>query len=92
VAEIGYVFDELWQGKSAFSAAQDRMLVLTRWDKSKVGNLVNLVLATKEEAAEHDKLPEGTDLKAHYGSEIFEKIESQFALEKKLQDMWNDSL
>lgn len=92
VAEIGYIFDELWQGKSVFSSAQDRMLVLTRWDKTKVGNLVNLILTTKEEAAEHDKLPEGTDLKAHYGSEIFDKIESQFVLEKKLQEMWNSTI
>ncbi|CAO3642552.1 unnamed protein product [Mucor hiemalis] len=92
VAEIGYIFDELWQGKSVFSSAQDRMLVMTRWDESKIGNLVNLIVGTKDEIAEHDKLPEGTDLRAHYGSEFVDKIETQFALETKLQEMWNSCL
>jgi hypothetical protein len=89
VAEIGYIFDELWQGKSVISGAQDRMLVMTRWDKTKVANLVNTIVLTKEEAIEHDKLAEGTDLKAHYGSEVFDRVEKQFSLEKKLEEMWN---
>lgn len=76
----------MWQGKSAVSCAQDRMLVLTRWNKAKVGNLNNLILLTKEEAAVHDALD---DVLAHYGSELVEKIEKQFTLEKHLQELWN---
>lgn len=89
VAEIGYIFDEIWQGKSAVSSAQDRMLVLTRWDKNKIGNFVNLILLTKEEAMIHDKLDNLLD---HYGSELVEKVEKQFALEKHLQELWNSSI
>ncbi|KAG2229618.1 hypothetical protein BDF21DRAFT_496908 [Thamnidium elegans] len=89
VTDIGYIFDEIWSGKSAISAAQDRMLVLTRWDKTKVGNFVNLILLTKEEAAIHDKLE---DIVSFYGSETVERIEKQFALEKKLQELWVSSL
>lgn len=89
VTDIGYIFDEIWQGKSAISSAQDRMLVLTRWDKSKIGNFVNLILLTKEEAIIHDKLE---DLVSFYGKEKVEEIEKQFALEKKLQELWNSTL
>ncbi|GAN09190.1 molybdopterin-converting factor [Mucor ambiguus] len=89
VNEVGYVFDEFWQGKSAISGAQDRALVMTRWDSSQVSNLVNTVVMTKDEANLHDKLPQGTDLAAHYGSNIVDKINAQFALESKLQQLWN---
>jgi hypothetical protein len=65
--DVGYVFDELWQGKSVISGAQDRMLAMTRWDSSKVSSLTNAVVMTKDEANLHDKLPKGTDLAAHYG-------------------------
>lgn len=87
--EVGYVFDEFWQGKSAISGAQDRALVMTRWDASQVSSLVNTVVLTKEEANLHDKLPRGTDLAAHYGSDIVDKINAQFALEKRLQQLWD---
>jgi hypothetical protein len=65
--DVGYVFDEMWQGKSVISGAQDRMLVMTRWDSSKFSSLTNAVVMTKDEANLHDKLPKGTDLVAHYG-------------------------
>ncbi|KAI8338780.1 hypothetical protein EDC96DRAFT_523168 [Choanephora cucurbitarum] len=67
VNQVGYVFDELWQGKSVVSGAQDRMLVLTRWDRSKPSSLTNTVVMTKEEAAVHDKLPQDTLLVSYYG-------------------------
>ncbi|KAG2215928.1 hypothetical protein INT46_004184 [Mucor plumbeus] len=89
--DVGYIFDEFWQGKSVISGAQDRMLVMTRWDSSKVSSLVNTVVMTKDEANLHDKLPKGTDLVAHYGSDIVEKVNGQFALEKKLEELWNSS-
>ena len=89
--DVGYIFDEFWQGKSVISGAQDRMLVMTRWDSSKVSSLVNTVVMTKDEANLHDKLPKGTDLTAHYGSNSVEKVNGQFALEKKLEELWNSS-
>ncbi|KAI8637179.1 hypothetical protein BD408DRAFT_425026 [Parasitella parasitica] len=87
--DVGYIFDELWQGKSVLSGAQDRTLVMTRWDTSQASSLVNTVVMTKDEANLHDKLPKGTDLSAHYGSNIVEKINKQFVLEKKLQELWS---
>lgn len=67
IKDTGYVFEELWQGKSVISGAQDRMLVMTRWDTSKVSSLTNAVVMTKDEANLHDKLSKGTDLGTHYG-------------------------
>lgn len=91
VQEIGYIFDELWQGKSVISGAQDRLLVMTRWNKSQEATLTNTIVLTKEEAIEHDKLPKGTDLKQHYGAEIVDRIEKQFALERKLEKLWQSA-
>lgn len=90
-SQVGYVFDEFWQGKSAISGAQDRALVMTRWDASQVSSLVNTVVMTKDEANVHDKLAKGTDLAAHYGSDVVNRINAQFALEKKLQQLWDSS-
>ncbi|KAL7319443.1 hypothetical protein PS15m_002578 [Mucor circinelloides] len=90
-SQVGYVFDEFWQGKSAISGAQDRALVMTRWDASQLSSLVNTVVMTKEEANVHDKLAKGTDLAAHYGSDVVNRINAQFALEKKLQQLWDSS-
>ncbi|CEP15436.1 hypothetical protein [Parasitella parasitica] len=87
--DVGYIFDELWQGKSVISGSQDRTLVMTRWDSSQPSSLLNTVVMTKVEANLHDKLPLGTDLSAHYGPYIVEKVKEQFALEKKLQELWN---
>ncbi|KAI8334123.1 hypothetical protein BD560DRAFT_493917 [Blakeslea trispora] len=91
VNQVGYVFDELWQGKSVVSGAQDRMLVLTRWDRSKPSSLTNTVVMTKEEATVHDKLPNDTDLVAYYGEDIVQKVQQQFKLEEKLERLWHES-
>lgn len=68
--DVGYIFDELWQGKSVVSGAQDKALVLTRWNKHKESSLTNTVLMTKEEANTHDKLDDQVDLVGYYGSGI----------------------
>jgi hypothetical protein len=64
---IGYIFDELWKGKSVLSKSQDRLLVLSRWDRSKPCSYTNTICLTKEEAKIHDALPKGTNLSEHYG-------------------------
>ncbi|KAI7902475.1 uncharacterized protein BX663DRAFT_511189 [Cokeromyces recurvatus] len=87
--DVGYIFDELWKGKSVISGAQDRSLVMTRWDTSKESSILNTVVMTKEEANLHDKLPQGTDLVAHYGRDVVERIEEEFRLERKLQELWD---
>ncbi|OBZ82166.1 tRNA threonylcarbamoyladenosine dehydratase 1 [Choanephora cucurbitarum] len=89
VNQVGYVFDELWQGKSVVSGAQDRMLVLTRWDRSKPSSLTNTVVMTKEEAAVHDKLSQDISLVSYYGEAIVNKVEQQFRLEEKLERLWH---
>ncbi|KAI8880512.1 hypothetical protein K501DRAFT_254826 [Backusella circina FSU 941] len=88
---IGYIFDELWKGKSVLSKTQDRLLVLSRWDRSKPCSYTNTICLTKEEAKVHDALPEDTNLAEHYG-QVAEYIEKQFALEETLQNLWNSSL
>ncbi|KAG1179469.1 hypothetical protein G6F70_001154 [Rhizopus microsporus] len=87
VDDIGYIFEELWQGKSAFSDTLDRALVMTRWDRSKPCSYTNTILVTKQEAKDHEALPAETDLHAHYGP-IAEYVEKQFNLEKKVQQLW----
>ncbi|KAI8090110.1 uncharacterized protein B0P05DRAFT_594468 [Gilbertella persicaria] len=87
VKDIGYIFDELWQGKSVISGAQDRMLVMTRWDNSKKTSLTNTVVMTKEEAAVHDTLS-FSQLVDHYGADVVERVRQQIELEEKLQRLW----
>jgi hypothetical protein len=67
VNDIAYIFEEIWQGKSAFSNSQDRALVMTRWDRSKPSSLTNTILVTKEEAKKHEALSLEINLQAHYG-------------------------
>ncbi|KAG0749955.1 hypothetical protein G6F57_000010 [Rhizopus arrhizus] len=87
VNDIAYIFEEIWQGKSAFSNSQDRALVMTRWDRSKPSSLTNTILVTKEEAKKHEALSLEINLQAHYGP-IAEHVEKQLNLEKKLQKLW----
>ncbi|KAG1473024.1 hypothetical protein G6F56_001189 [Rhizopus delemar] len=87
INEVAYIFEEIWQGKSAFTGAQDRALVMTRWDRSKASTLTNTILVTKEEAKEHEALSPSISIHEHYGP-IAEDVEKQFNLERKLQKLW----
>ncbi|KAF7721455.1 hypothetical protein EC973_004679 [Apophysomyces ossiformis] len=66
VADVGYIFEELWSGKSVLSGPQDR-LALARWDRTKSLSYFNTVCMSKEEARAHDALPATVDLRQHYG-------------------------
>lgn len=66
VRDVGYIFEEMWLGKSIISGPADKP-ALVRWDRSKPLSYSNVVCLTREEANRHDKLPADTDLKAQYG-------------------------
>ncbi|KAL9538312.1 hypothetical protein MBANPS3_011023 [Mucor bainieri] len=91
VQDVAYIFEEMWHGKSVVSGPNDK-LALTRWDKSKPLSYFNTVCLTRQEANEHDGLPENVDLEQHYGKEIYNKVASQFEREKSIQKAWNHVL
>ncbi|CEG78632.1 hypothetical protein RMATCC62417_13209 [Rhizopus microsporus] len=77
VRDVGYIFEEMWHGKSAISGPSDK-LCLTRWDKTQPIGYTNAVCMTRIEANEHDSLPESTDLEKHYGKEICDRVNERF--------------
>ncbi|KAK4519841.1 3-hydroxy-3-methylglutaryl-coenzyme A (HMG-CoA) reductase isozyme [Mucor velutinosus] len=91
VQDVAYIFEEMWHGKSVVSGPNDK-LALTRWDKSKPLSYFNTVCLTRQEANEHDALPENVDLEQHYGKDIYDKVASQFEREKSIQKAWNHVL
>ncbi|GAN08987.1 ubiquitin--protein ligase molybdopterin-converting factor [Mucor ambiguus] len=91
VQDVAYIFEEMWHGKSVVSGPNDK-LALTRWDKSKPLSYFNTVCLTRQEANEHDSLPEHVDLEQHYGKDIHDKVLNQFEREKSIQKAWNHVL
>ncbi len=79
VGDIGYIFEEIWQGRSALSGELERLL-LVRWDTSKRAEFGNVVCMTKMEAKKHANLSP-----SDYPLEVQAKIQKRFDLEKK----WN---
>ncbi|ORZ10878.1 hypothetical protein BCR42DRAFT_422246 [Absidia repens] len=66
IKDVGYVFEEMWHGKSVLTGPQNQM-ALVRWNKRKPLDFMNTVVMSKEEAKRHDILPINTDLHQHYG-------------------------
>jgi hypothetical protein len=66
VKDVGYIFEEMWHGKSVLSGPQNQM-ALVRWDRSKPLDFMNTVVMSKDEAKRHDALPLDTDLSQCYG-------------------------
>lgn len=91
VQDVAYIFEEMWHGKSVISGPNDK-LALTRWDKSKPLGYFNIVCLTRQEAKEHDSLPDNVDLEEHYGKEIYEKVLKHFEREENVQIAWNHVL
>lgn len=91
VRDVGYIFEEMWHGKSVISGPDDKAS-LTRWDKSKPLSYFNTVCMTRVEANTHDKLPKDTNLEDYYGQDIYRKIMNRFDDEKRIQNVWNDVL
>ncbi|KAG2190483.1 hypothetical protein INT46_011700, partial [Mucor plumbeus] len=88
VQDVAYIFEEMWHGKSIISGPNDK-LALTRWDKSKPLGYFNIVCLTRQEAKEHDNLPNNVDLEEHYGKEIYKKVLKHFEREENVQKAWN---
>jgi tRNA threonylcarbamoyladenosine dehydratase len=66
IKDVGYIFEEMWLGKSVVSGTADKP-ALVRWDRSKPLSFTNVICLTREEAAQHDQLPDDVDIVAHYG-------------------------
>ncbi|KAI9497522.1 hypothetical protein BDB00DRAFT_804929 [Zychaea mexicana] len=87
--DIGYIYEDIWQGKSVISGPSERV-ALTRWVRSEPLSYYNTVCMTKEEAKAHDKLPANLDLRQHYGDAIYDLVNSRFEREKRIQGVWNE--
>ncbi|KAI9255743.1 hypothetical protein BDA99DRAFT_442280 [Phascolomyces articulosus] len=68
--DVGYIYEEIWQGKSVLSGPSERV-ALTRWNRNEPLSYFNAVCMTKEEAKAHDKLSADLDLRQHYGDGKF---------------------
>ncbi|KAI9208851.1 uncharacterized protein BJ171DRAFT_487499 [Polychytrium aggregatum] len=82
IADVGYIFDEIWRGRSALSGAMDKV-TLCRWDRTKPISFGNVVCLSKTEAAKHDLLaPE--QLEEHYGPEFIALVRRKFEEEREI--------
>ncbi|CAO3662717.1 unnamed protein product [Umbelopsis vinacea] len=87
IRDVAYIFEEMWLGKSILSGATDKP-ALVRWDRTKPLSYTNAVCLTREEAKQHDALPQDANLAAHYGEDIAKLVEKRFKQEKFLQEYW----
>ncbi|CAM0139354.1 hypothetical protein VKS41_004840 [Umbelopsis sp. WA50703] len=85
--DVGYIFEEMWLGKSILSGPADKP-ALVRWDRTKPLSYSNVVCLTREEANRHDKLPSDVDLKSLYGEDVVKLVEKRFKQEKIVQELW----
>ncbi|CAO3586041.1 unnamed protein product [Absidia cylindrospora] len=91
IKDVGYVFEEMWHGKSVLTGPQNQM-ALVRWNKLKPLDFMNTVVMSKEEAKRHDILPINTDLHQHYGQDICTFIEERFKDEEHRRKIWDHAL
>ncbi|KAI8592616.1 hypothetical protein BDZ88DRAFT_449124 [Geranomyces variabilis] len=82
IADVGYVYEEIWRGRSAVSGSFDKPQIV-RWDNSKPPSFQNLVCLTRAEAEKHDKIPSNR-LAEHYPPEVIEYVEARFLEERRL--------
>ncbi|CAO3658805.1 unnamed protein product [Umbelopsis ramanniana] len=88
IKDVGYIFEEMWLGKSILSGPVDKPAIV-RWDRSKPLSFTNVICLTRDEAAKHDKLPADVDMAAHYGEDVARLVEKRFKQEKIIQEYWN---
>ncbi|OMJ14619.1 tRNA threonylcarbamoyladenosine dehydratase 1 [Smittium culicis] len=81
VEEVGYIFEEMWMGKSAVSSAVDK-LSLVRYYADKPLSSLNCVCMTKKEADKHCKIGEGVDPDTIYDKDVVDYIQSRFEIER----------
>ncbi|CAO3643412.1 unnamed protein product [Cunninghamella blakesleeana] len=89
--DVGFVFEEVWHGKSALSGPQ-KQLALVRWDKTKPLSILNTVCMSREECKKHDKLSPDVNLMDEYGKEIIDHIEKKFEEVKEICKLWDNAL
>ncbi|KAI9090815.1 hypothetical protein DFS34DRAFT_653873 [Phlyctochytrium arcticum] len=82
VADIGYIFEEIWRGRSALSGGFDK-LHLTRWDVSKPASFQNLICLTRGEVEKHEKLT-FDQLPSYYSEEFLKFVNERFKEERKI--------
>ncbi|CDH50688.1 ubiquitin--protein ligase molybdopterin-converting factor [Lichtheimia corymbifera JMRC:FSU:9682] len=87
--DVGYIFEEMWHGKSIISGPNDR-LALTRWIASQPLSYYNTVCMTREEVKAHEKLPADVNLREQYGDAVCDAVEDRFNKERKLRELWDD--
>ena len=81
VSDIGYVFEEIWQGKSPLSNSTDQ-LTLVRWDNRKPLSTSNVICLTRKEAEHHRKLRK-SEWQDVYSDEFLQFVADRLKLEAK---------
>ena len=81
--EVGYIFEEIWRGKSAISGSTEKPAIV-RWHKDQPLSPQNCVVMTKKEADFHEKL----DLKPeeYYPPNIVKLVQARFQEEKEISN------
>ena len=80
-ADIGFVFEEIWRGRSALSGAFEK-LALVRWDKAKPFTYGNIVCLTKMEAERHEELTVD-EFTRHYSPDFLTFVHRRLEKEKE---------
>ncbi|CAI2172164.1 2750_t:CDS:2 [Funneliformis geosporum] len=83
VHEIGYIFEEIWRGKSAISGSTEKPAI-TRWHKDQPLCPQNCVVMTKQEADDHEKLTINPE--EHYRPDVVTLVQRRFQEEKEISN------
>ena len=78
--DIGFIFEEIWNCRSALGGSCNDRLQFLRWDISKPAEFGNIICLTRKEASKHLKLARES-LESTYGQDMFNKIEKRLQLE-----------
>ncbi|PKC73325.1 hypothetical protein RhiirA1_522948 [Rhizophagus irregularis] len=81
--EVGYIFEEIWRGKSAISGSVEKPAIV-KWHKDQPLNPQNCVVMTKKEADTHDKLTVNPE--EYYSPDIVNLVNARFQEEKDISN------
>ncbi|KAF9434171.1 hypothetical protein BGZ76_008452 [Entomortierella beljakovae] len=84
--DLGYVFEEMFRGRSAISQSMDK-IVACRWKRELPLSILNVVVMTETEKENHLALPIGADLEQVYGKEIYDYVQGQFREEELINNL-----
>ena len=87
VADIGFMYEEVWNARSALNKSVNDHLTMCRWDKDKIATFGNIICLTKREYTKHAKLDK-TEWEAIYGSEFLQFVGQRFEAEARLQSTY----